>query len=63
MKGKRTYAAIAGVIVSLAVGVAARHGFDLGPYQTDLSDALVVLFAAAAAYFRSLAATKEECHA
>lgn len=55
MKGKRTYLALAGVVASLAVSVAARHGLDLGPLQQDLTDGLVLAFTAAAAYFRSIA--------
>lgn len=42
----------------MLVGVAARHGLDLGPVQQDLADALVLLFTGAAAYFRSLATTE-----
>ena len=57
MKGRRTYLALAGVATSMLVGVAARHGLDLGPVQQDLADALVLLFTVAAAYFRSLAMT------
>jgi hypothetical protein len=60
VKGKRTYAAVAGVIVSVAIGVAARHGFDLAPFQADLVDALAIAFAAAAAYFRSVAHPAKE---
>lgn len=55
MKGKRTYIALAGVLVSVAISVAARHGLDLGPYQQDLTDGLVLLFTMAAGYFRSVA--------
>lgn len=55
MKGKRTYLALAGVIAGLAISVAARHGLDLGPYQQDLTDGLVLLFTIAAGYFRSVA--------
>ena len=55
MKGKRTYLALAGVVVSVVISVAARHGLDLGPYQQDLTDGLVLLFTMAAGYFRSVA--------
>jgi uncharacterized membrane protein (DUF441 family) len=55
VKGKRTYIALAGVLVSVAISVAARHGLDLGPYQQDLTDGLVLLFTMAAGYFRSVA--------
>lgn len=55
MKGKRTYAAIAGVVVSIGMTVAARHGVNLLPVEADLTDALAVAFAAFAAYFRSIA--------
>lgn len=55
MKGKRTYIALAGVLVSVAISVATRHGLDLGPYQQDLTDGLVLLFTMAAGYFRSVA--------
>lgn len=58
MKGRRTYLALAGVATSMLVGVAARHGLDLGPMQQDLADALVLLFTCGAAYFRSLATTE-----
>lgn len=57
MQGKRTYLALAGVLVSFAMSFAARHGLDLGPYQQDLTDALVVVFTIAAGYFRSIAQT------
>ncbi len=55
MKGKRTYAALAGVVVTVAVGYAARHGIDLGPLRGELVDAVIILLAGAAAYFRSQA--------
>ena len=58
MKGRRTYLALAGVAASMLVGVAARHGLDLGPVQQDLADALVLLFTGAAAYLRSIATTE-----
>jgi len=52
MKGKRTYTALAGVVVTAALAVAARHGVDLGPLRGELAEELIVLFAALAAYFR-----------
>lgn len=55
MKGKRTYIALAGVVTAIAVGVAARHGVDLGPFRDDLASAFAVALAAAAAYFRAKA--------
>lgn len=55
MKGKRTYAALAGVVVTVAIGCAARHGIDLGPLRGELVDAVIILLAGAAAYFRSQA--------
>lgn len=55
MKGKRTYAALAGVVVTVAIGCAARHGVDLGPLRGELVDAVIILLAGAAAYFRSQA--------
>lgn len=55
MKGKRTYASLAAVVASVAIGFAARHGVDLGPMKDELADALVVAFAGLAAYFRARA--------
>lgn len=55
MKGRRTYAALAGVVVTAALAIAARHGIDLGPLRGDLAEALIVVFAAAAAVFRTKA--------
>lgn len=55
MKGKRTYTALAGVIASVAISMAARHGLDLAPMQTDIADGVALVLAAAAAYFRSVA--------
>jgi hypothetical protein len=55
MEGKKTYTAIAGVLVAAGAGMAARHGIDIGPFSPDLTDALVVVFAAVAAWARSTA--------
>lgn len=55
MQGKKTYTAIAGVVVAAGAGIAARHGIDIGPVSPDLTDALVVVFAAVAAWARSKA--------
>ncbi len=55
MKGRRTYAALAGVVLTVAGAVAARHGVDLGPLHDELADALIVMFAGLAAYFRARA--------
>ena len=60
MKGKKTYAALAGVAVSIVVGIAARHGVDLGPVTPDLTDALALLFSCVAAWARSVAIAKEK---
>lgn len=55
MDGKKTYTAIAGVVVAASAGIAARHGIDLGPLSPELTDALVMVFAAVAAWARSKA--------
>lgn len=55
LQGKKTYLMLAGVTVSLAAGYAARHGVDLGPVQSDLTDLLTALFIAGAAWARSVA--------
>ena len=55
MKGKRTYASLAAIVASVAIGWAARHGYDLGPLQGELVDALIVAFAGLAAFFRARA--------
>lgn len=55
MKGKRTYAALAAVVVTAVLAYAARHGVDLGPLKGELADVLIVAFAGAAAFFRSQA--------
>ena len=55
MDGKKTYSFLAGVCVSAAAGYAIRHGVDLGPITPDLTDVLVALFSAGAAWARSVA--------
>lgn len=55
MKGKRTYLSIAGVIVAIVLGIAARHGVDLGPFRDDLVSSIALACASAAAYFRAKA--------
>jgi len=55
VKGRRTYASLAAVVATVAIGWATRHGYDLGPLKGELVDALVVAFAGLAAYFRARA--------
>lgn len=50
--GKKTYASLAGVLASLAVSVAGRHGLDLGPGVVEIADALTVLLTGLAAVAR-----------
>ena len=51
-EGKKTYASLAGVLASLAVSVAGRHGLDLGPGVVEIADALTVLLTGLAAVAR-----------
>lgn len=44
-EGKKTYAALAGVLTSLVISVAGRHGLDLDPLAVDIADAITVLMA------------------
>lgn len=55
LDGKKTYLMLAGVAVSVAASVAAKHGVDLGPFQSDITDVLAVLFTMGAAWARSVA--------
>jgi len=42
-EGKKTYAALAGVLTSLVISVAGRHGLDLDPLAVDIADSITVL--------------------
>jgi hypothetical protein len=44
-EGKKTYAALAGVLTGLVISVAGRHGLDLDPVAVDIADAITVLMA------------------
>lgn len=55
MDGKKTYSFIAGILISAAAGYATRHGVDLGPITPDLTDVLVAILGAGAAWARSVA--------
>lgn len=52
-EGKKTYAALAGVLASLVVSVAGRHGVDLDPVAVDIADAITVLMAVLAGVARN----------
>lgn len=51
-EGKKTYASLAGVLASLVVSVAGRHGLDLGPGVVEIADALTILLTGLAAVAR-----------
>jgi hypothetical protein len=51
-EGKKTYAALAGVLAGLVVSVAGRHGVDLDPVAVDIADAITILMAVLAGLAR-----------
>lgn len=51
-EGKKTYAALAGVLTSLIISVAGRHGLDLDPLAVDIADAVTILMAMLAGWAR-----------
>jgi hypothetical protein len=59
-EGKKTYAALAGVLASLIVSVAGRHGLDLGPGVVEIADTLTVLLTALAGFARKASNKHEE---
>lgn len=55
-EGKKTYAALAGVLASMIISVAGRHGLDLGPDVVGIADAMTVLLTALAGWARNASA-------
>jgi uncharacterized membrane protein (DUF441 family) len=60
VKGKRTYLSLAGLVATLIVSILARHGYDAQGFEATIADLIALGFAAAAAYFRSVAQPAKE---
>ena len=55
MNGKKTYLFLGALGANLLASYAGRHGYDLGPFTPDVTEALAGLCAAGAAWARSVA--------